>query len=326
MSVLPKDPNEQARCPSGIGLVLLDLDGTIVSGGTHVSERVRRSLVRAHERGVTLAVSSGRPYHMVPRSIRELGVMDYYVCTNGSVVNDRAGERIFSRGFDPASATRIMGMLEHLRPGWNVFVGDEGYAEVRNHTYMIGGATGAAGSAGTGGAAGSDGAVGADGGAGAGGGAVALRVVASVARFALAIVAGPGFHERLSVRGVVSHADQVDKMGCSFASERAADEACALLSAESSVEVVRMTPLELEITAAGVDKGSGASWLADRLGVSREATVGFGDGANDLPIVDAVGRFVAMGNADDEVKAVASEVCPTIDEDGVAQWLDAHVG
>ena len=311
MSVLPKDPNEQARCPSGIGLVLLDLDGTIVSGGTHVSERVRRSLVRAHERGVTLAVSSGRPYHMVPRSIRELGVMDYYVCTNGSVVNDRAGERIFSRGFDPASATRIMGMLEHLRPGWNVFVGDEGYAEVRNHTYMIGGATGAAGSGGA---------------AGAGGGAGALRAVSSVARFALAIVAGPGFHERLSVRGVVRRADQVDKMGCSFASERAADEACALLSAESSVEVVRMTPLELEITAAGVDKGTGASWLADRLGVSREATVGFGDGANDLPIVGAVGRFVAMGNADDEVKAVASEVCPTIDEDGVAQWLDAHVG
>ena len=311
MSVLPKDPNEQARCPSGIGLVLLDLDGTIVSGGTRVSERVRRSLVRAHERGVVLAVSSGRPYHMVPRSIRELGVMDYYVCTNGSVVNDRAGERIFSRGFDPASATRIMGMLEHLRPGWNVFVGDEGYAEVRNHTYMIGGATGAAGS---------------DGAAGAGGGAGALRAVSSVARFALAIVAGPGFHERLSVRGVVRRADQVDKMGCSFASERAADEACALLSAESSFEVVRMTPLELEITAAGVDKGSGASWLADRLGVSREATVGFGDGANDLPLVGAVGRFVAMGNADDEVKAVASEVCPTIDEDGVAQWLDAHVG
>lgn len=314
MSVLPKDPNEQARCPSGIGLVLLDLDGTIVSGGTHVSERVRRSLVRAHERGVTLAVSSGRPYHMVPRSIRELGVMDYYVCTNGSVVNDRAGERIFSRGFDPASATRIMGMLEHLRPGWNVFVGDEGYAEVRNHTYMIGNATGAAGPAGPGGAA------------GAGGGAGALRAVASVARFALALLAGPGFHERLSVRGVVRRADQVDKMGCSFASERAADEACALLSAESSVEVARMTPLELEITAAGVDKGSGASWLADRLGVSREATVGFGDGANDLPLVGAVGRFVAMGNADDEVKAVASEVCPTIDEDGVAQWLDAHVG
>ena len=308
MSVLPKDPNEQARCPSGIGLVLLDLDGTIVSGGTHVSERVRRSLFRAHERDVTLAVSSGRPYHMVPRSIRELGVMDYYVCTNGSVVNDRAGERIFSRGFDPASATRIMGMLEHLRPGWNVFVGDEGYAEVRNHTYMIGGA------------AGSDGAL------GAGGGAGALCAVSSVARFALAIVAGPGFHERLSVCGVVRRADQVDKMGCSFASERAADEACALLSAESSVEVVRMTPLELEITAAGVDKGTGASWLADRLGVSREATVGFGDGANDLPLVGAVGRFVAMGNADDEVKAVASEVCPTIDEDGVAQWLDAHVG
>ena len=320
MSVLPKDPNEQARCPSGIGLVLLDLDGTIVSGGMHVSERVRRSLVRAHERGVTLAVSSGRPYHMVPRSIRELGVMDYYVCTNGSVVNDRAGERIFSRGFDPASATRIMGMLEHLRPGWNVFVGEEGYAEVRNHTYMIGGATGAAGSAGSAGAAGSGGA------AGVGGGAGALRAVSSVARFALAIVAGPGFHERLSVRGVVRHADQVDKMGCSFASERAADEACALLSAGPSVEVVRMTPLELEITAAGVDKGSGASWLADRLGVSREATVGFGDGANDLPLVGAVGRFVAMGNADDEVKAVASEVCPTIDEDGVSQWLDAHVG
>ena len=128
----------QARCPDGIGLVLLDLDGTVLRGSSMVSRPVRDALLRCHNAGIALAVSSGRPYRMVPRVIRRLGAMDYYVCTNGSAVSDGSGRRIFSQGMTPELALKIMGLVAHLQPGWNAFVNDRGYAEFRNHSYMLG--------------------------------------------------------------------------------------------------------------------------------------------------------------------------------------------
>ena len=47
-------------CPEGIGLVLLDLDDTVVADGTKVSLRVVDAINLARERGCMVAVASGR--------------------------------------------------------------------------------------------------------------------------------------------------------------------------------------------------------------------------------------------------------------------------
>ena len=83
-----------------------------------------------------------------------------------------------------------------------------------------------------------------------------------------------------------------------------------------------MSEQELEITARGVTKGTGATALMRAVGIERDRSVAFGDGGNDLPLASAVGRFVAMGNADEDVKEAAFEVCPPISEDGVAVWIE----
>ena len=82
---------------------------------------------------------------------------------------------------------------------------------------------------------------------------------------------------------------------------------------------------ELEITARGVTKGTGAQALMEHLGLSPCDSVAFGDGGNDLPLAAVVGRFVAMGNADDEVKAQADDVCPSVADDGVAVWIENNL-
>lgn len=46
-----------------------------------------------------------------------------------------------------------------------------------------------------------------------------------------------------------------------------------------------------------LDKGSALLWLADHLGISREETMAFGDGENDIPMIKAAGIGVAMENA-----------------------------
>ena len=73
------------------------------------------------------------------------------------------------------------------------------------------------------------------------------------------------------------------------------------------------------------DKGPALSQLAGAMGVAVEETAAFGDYLNDLGMLRVAGHAVAMGNAHEDLKAVADEVVGT-NVDGaavarLAQWL-----
>ena len=87
----------------------------------------------------------------------------------------------------------------------------------------------------------------------------------------------------------------------------------------------RWFPAFTDITARGADKGTALMTVAAHLGIDREDTVAFGDGGNDKSILQAAGTGVAMGNAPDDVKAVADYVTASVDEDGIARALE-HLG
>ncbi len=82
----------------------------------------------------------------------------------------------------------------------------------------------------------------------------------------------------------------------------------------------------LEISATGVSKASGLATVAAQRGVPAAEVVAFGDMPNDLPMLTWAGHGVAVANAHPEVLAVADEVCPSNDEDGVAQVLERLFG
>jgi len=78
----------------------------------------------------------------------------------------------------------------------------------------------------------------------------------------------------------------------------------------------------IEISAAGVSKGTVIDGLAKEWGISRAETIAFGDMPNDLDMLRWAGWSVAMGNAEPEVKLAASEVAVDHDADGVARILE----
>ncbi len=89
--------------------------------------------------------------------------------------------------------------------------------------------------------------------------------------------------------------------------------------------ISKSLPYFLELAAAGVTKGAGLDFLSEHMGFTREETVAFGDGENDVELVEWAGYGVAVENAHDRVKAVADWVCPPASEEGVAQVLDAYL-
>lgn len=77
----------------------------------------------------------------------------------------------------------------------------------------------------------------------------------------------------------------------------------------------------LVVMPKGVNKSSALSVLCNRLNMTLEDVIFFGDGLNDIELMQNSGFGVAMGNALDEVKEVADDITITNDEDGVIKYL-----
>jgi Cof subfamily protein (haloacid dehalogenase superfamily) len=87
--------------------------------------------------------------------------------------------------------------------------------------------------------------------------------------------------------------------------------------------ISKSLPYFLEFASPAVTKASGLAFLADHLGFTAEETVAFGDGENDVELLEWAGYGVAVANAHDRVLAVADWVCPAAAEEGVAQVVEA---
>ena len=87
--------------------------------------------------------------------------------------------------------------------------------------------------------------------------------------------------------------------------------------------ITKSLPYFLEFASLGVSKGSGLDFLSRHLGFSRERTIAFGDGQNDVELVEWAAYGIAVANAHERVLAVADWVCPPAAEEGVAAVLEA---
>ena len=73
-----------------------------------------------------------------------------------------------------------------------------------------------------------------------------------------------------------------------------------------------------------VNKAAGLKVVCERFGILPEEVVAFGDEDNDFEMIQFAGCGVAMGNAIEALKVQANDVTMTNEEDGVAQWIEAH--
>lgn len=82
-------------------------------------------------------------------------------------------------------------------------------------------------------------------------------------------------------------------------------------------DFVRWHPYSVDILPKGGSKAEGIKKMIDRLGFKLEDVYAFGDGLNDMQMLQSVGTGVAMGNALDELKAHAQLVTKDVSEDGI---------
>ncbi|MFF9087797.1 Cof-type HAD-IIB family hydrolase [Streptomyces sp. NPDC014991] len=92
------------------------------------------------------------------------------------------------------------------------------------------------------------------------------------------------------------------------------------------VTVVHSVRGMVEVLPAGTTKAAGVERAARLLGCDAAETVAFGDMPNDIPLLAWAGYGVAVGNAHPALRAMADEIAPGNDEDGVAVVLERLFG
>jgi Cof subfamily protein (haloacid dehalogenase superfamily) len=85
---------------------------------------------------------------------------------------------------------------------------------------------------------------------------------------------------------------------------------------------VRSQSYYLDVTPPGYDKGTFVEAMAKRLGISTAAVATIGDMQNDLAMFKKSGLSIAMGNATDDVKKLATRVTASNEEEGFAKAIE----
>jgi Cof subfamily protein (haloacid dehalogenase superfamily) len=110
--------------------------------------------------------------------------------------------------------------------------------------------------------------------------------------------------------------------------EHAMDDLGSRMRSEfgSDLFIAKSLPIFLEFAHPEVSKGTGMQFVAERLGITAAQAVAFGDGENDIELLEWAGYAVAVENSHALVLERADFVCPPADDEGVAQVIEAFLG
>jgi Cof subfamily protein (haloacid dehalogenase superfamily) len=120
-----------------------------------------------------------------------------------------------------------------------------------------------------------------------------------------------------SVAKIVGVSDDLDRV------RRCETDAQAEFGAEASAH--RSQPYYLDITNKDANKGAVLEYLSHSLDIPAEEIATIGDQPNDVLMFKRSGFSIAMGNASDEVKAQATAVTDSYNEEGFAKAIERFV-
>jgi len=278
-----------------VRIVALDLDGTLLDSQKRLTPVCRDALARAADAGVEIVPTTGRFFGMMPEAVRDLPFVRYAITINGAEVFDRREGRAIVREEIPlATAIEIMKMLDRHDVIYDCYRSDWGWMTASMQERAADYATDE-------------------------------HYLAMVRGFRRPVPELKAHLAETAAEGDVQKIMLFSRRSpesAALALRSLADEVAA---AFPQISVTSSTRNNLELNIRSANKGNALRRLAEHLGLTLANCVAFGDGLNDLSMIEAAGVGVAMANAVPEVKSAAKYIAPSNDEDGVAKGIDKWI-
>lgn len=277
-----------------IRIIALDLDGTLLDSQKRLSAVNREALEYAAAKGVHIVPTTGRFFGMMPEAVRDLPFVRYAITINGAQVYDRETDRAIVREEIPVGrAVEIMKLLDGFDVIYDCYRNNWGWmsASLQDKAEAY---------------------------------ATDEHYLKMVREFRNPV---PDLKRHLldtEPEGGVQKVMLFSRNDEPEAKElRAIEKAMAERFPE--IKITSSTWNDLEFNNPSAHKGSSLARLAEHLGFGLENCMSFGDGRNDLTMIEAAGIGVAMENAVEEVKAAADHITKSNDENGVAEAIRRFV-
>ncbi len=295
-----------------IRMVALDLDGTLLNRRHQVTPRTLEAIAAAICQGIVVLPATGRGLNGVPLQVAAIPGVRYAVTSNGAVVWDMGPDpaaAVYSRyahpGRHPTAQPRCL--LRRLLPAATARAAFEAFRPFPGDLSIFFNGCTVRSEAG-------------------------VRWAAARAGQALSSEASQAMDGRFHVvpdlgEWLDAHGGEVEKLCMFFDNVALAEAARAALAPLEGIELVQGSPDNLEVTAAGVDKGEALLALGAQLGIARSQILAVGDSDNDRAMLQKAGVAAVMANGMPEVKALAGIVSENdCDHDGVAELLSRLIG
>lgn len=271
-----------------IKLIAVDLDGTFFHERGKVSMVNVRALERARERGVKIVIATGRVYATSDPIIAPFAqVVDCISTCNGAAFYYPGNPEAFGReGIDASTAADLIDFLEREEIFYRCYINGQIYYG---------------------------------------------RPSASMReRYQGMFTLVEGAEGSATIQdNLAAHLRQtgteVEKFFLLFPTPEEARAFRPRLPQQEKFSITSSFATNIELTRAGVDKGTGLAFLGKLWGIRQEEMMAIGDSENDLAMLLYAGESVAMGNALPEVKARCKHVTAKNTEDGVAQIIEKLV-
>ena len=267
-----------------IRLITLDLDGTLLNSKKELSPENAAALQWAADQGIEIVPTTGRFYGGMPEIIRNLPYLHYAITINGAQVYDVRNNVGIAKAEIPVErAVALMTYLDQFPVIYDCFMDNWGW--------------------------------------------MTRSLQEQADEFA------PNEHYAKMLKELRTPVDELK----AFLTERGHDiQKCQFfakdmeLRSRMMVEIPQLFPdmivssavvNNVEINDKNAHKGNAILQLAAHLGLDRSQILAFGDGSNDITMLQEAGIGVCMENGLDAVKAVADYITDSCDNDGVAKAI-----
>lgn len=276
-----------------VKMIAVDLDGTLLDDNKQVSERTYNALLKAQEKGIEIVPATGRSFPLIPKFIKDLPAVNYFVTTNGAAVYSKSGECLIRNEMDAEDAAEIAEyMIEELGAFACAFGQGKYIAQPPKGTDL-----------------------------------------ANTDMKELVPPYASNYFNSGNLSFVESVAERLREMGGAeivtvdlhALSNEQRGAIMERMERYPQLVCVYGSPFNMDITHVSATKGKAVLKLGEFLGADAKEILACGDSGNDADMIRRAGIGAAMRNGDEFAVGAADFVTLSNEEDGVAELIEKYM-
>lgn len=271
-----------------IKLFATDLDGTLLDSNDKISQKNITAIKEAVNAGTIVTLATGRMYSSAVQYARQTGIDVPLITYNGALIKSTSGKVYSEQYINPSAVQEFVAYCEHKQ--W--------YLQVNSNDALY---------------------------------------------FPIYLERSADYEKSTGIKGETVGWQELGRKNENVAKMLLVTAEYGKQDAEKNIQEENSMIYELTQKFAGrvvlvkskrglievinpvVSKANALHILAKQFGFGIDEVMAIGDANNDLPMLEAAGKSVAMGNAADNIKAVCDYVVGTNDNDGVAEAIYKYI-